>query len=103
MKINDYMQSRLSLLSIDNTLGKNTEKTEETSMSFMDTLKEKLEEVNNQQIKADMATESLIKGDDIDIHQVMLVTEEAKMSLQMAVQVRNKLVEAYQELNRMQL
>jgi flagellar hook-basal body complex protein FliE len=103
MRINDYLQSRMSLLSIDNTLDKNTEKTQEGSMSFMDTLKEKLDEVNQKQVEADVATESFIKGEDVDIHQVMLVTEEAKMSLQMAVQVRNKLVEAYQELNRMQL
>ena len=69
----------------------------------MDTLKEKLGEVNEKQIAADVATEAFISGEDIDIHEVMLITEEAKMSLQLAVQVRNKLVEAYQEINRMQL
>jgi flagellar hook-basal body complex protein FliE len=106
MKINDYLQSRMSLLSIDKTLGKEVESegnAKEGSMSFVDTLKEKLNEINDQQISADAATESLIKGEDVDVHQVMLLTEEAKLSLQLAVQVRNKLVEAYQELNRMQL
>ncbi|WP_139904181.1 flagellar hook-basal body complex protein FliE [Clostridium thermarum] len=103
MKINDYLQSRMSLLSIDNTLGKETEKTQGSSMSFMDTLKEKLDKVNEKQIQSDVATESFIKGEDIDIHEVMLITEEAKMSLQLAVQVRNKIVEAYQEISRMQL
>lgn len=44
-----------------------------------------------------------IQGDNTDIHNVMLSTEEAKMSLELAVQVRNKIVDAYQELNRMQL
>jgi flagellar hook-basal body complex protein FliE len=48
---------------------------------FLSMLKEKLDGVNDNQITA----------------------EEAKMSLELAVQIRNKLVEAYQELNRMQL
>jgi flagellar hook-basal body complex protein FliE len=75
----------------------------DTSNSFVDMLKSKLDDVNNQQIAADNATESFIKGDNTDIHNVMLSTEEAKMSLELAVQVRNKIVDAYQELNRMQL
>jgi flagellar hook-basal body complex protein FliE len=103
MKINDYLQSRLSLLSVNDNKDKNIEESSSNSMSFMDTLKEKLGEVNEKQIAADVATEAFISGEDINIHEVMLITEEAKMSLQLAVQVRNKLVEAYQEINRMQL
>jgi len=103
MKINDYLQSRLSLLSVNDNKDNNIEESSSNSMSFMDTLKEKLGEVNEKQIAADVATEAFISGEDIDIHEVMLITEEAKMSLQLAVQVRNKLVEAYQEINRMQL
>lgn len=72
--------------------------------SFIDTLKSKLDEVNDKQIEANVLTDKLVKGEDgVDIHQVMLSTEEAKMSLQLAVQMRNKLLEAYQELSRMQL
>lgn len=71
--------------------------------SFMDTLKEKLDAVNDKQIEAEDKTESFIKGDEIDIHEVMLASEEAKLSLELAVQIRNKIVEAYQEINRMQL
>ena len=70
---------------------------------FLSMLKEKLDGVNDSQITADNITESFIKGDETDIHKVMLSTEEAKMSLELAVQIRNKLVEAYQELSRMQL
>lgn len=73
------------------------------SESFFDTLKQKLDEVNDKQINAENITEQFIKGEDVDIHEVMLTTEEAKMSLQLAVQIRNKIVEAYQEINRMQL
>lgn len=73
------------------------------NLSFIDTLKEKLNDVNDKQIQSDQTTEAFIKGDDVDVHQVMLSAAEAKMSLQMAVQVRNKLVDAYQELNKMQV
>nr|WP_242966635.1 flagellar hook-basal body complex protein FliE [Clostridium paraputrificum] len=52
---------------------------------------------------ADKSTEAFVKGEDIDISEVMLAGAEASASLQFAVQVRNKLVEAYQEISRMQL
>lgn len=76
---------------------------EDKSSSFSDLLKEGLDSVNEKQINSEDMTQKLIKGENVEVHQVMLATEEAKLSLQMAVQVRNKIVEAYQELNRMQL
>lgn len=104
MKINDFVPNGKIFDSIKSL---NSDKQEETgttdSNSFISMLKDKLDEVNNNQIAADNATESFVKGDSTDIHQVMLQGEEAKLSLELAVQVRNKLVEAYQELNRMQL
>jgi len=78
-------------------------KVEGKDNSFSSLLKDKLDEVNDKQISADNAMESFVKGEGTDVHEVMLSAEEAKMSLQLAVQVRNKLVEAYQEINRMQL
>jgi len=82
-----------------------TTKTTETSggESFAETLKSSLDNINSQQVKAEDLNNSFIKGDNVDVADVMLAGEEAKISLQYAVQVRNKLVEAYQELSRMQL
>lgn len=80
-----------------------TESNTNQGLSFVDTLKTKLDEVNSQQLEADTVTEAFVKGDNVDIHQVMIANEEAKQSLEMAVQVRNKLVEAFQEINKMQL
>lgn len=71
--------------------------------NFQKMLSEELNKVNDKQIQSENTTDKFIKGDDVDIHQVMLKTEEAKLSLQLAVQVRNKLLEAYQEINRMQV
>lgn len=71
--------------------------------SFTSLLNSKLDEVNQKQIESEGAIEGFINGEDIDIHEVMLASEEAKMSIELAVQIRNKIVEAYQEINRMQL
>ncbi len=74
-----------------------------SSNSFQNILKENLDKVNQDQIEADNITNDFVLGKDIDVHEMILSMEEAKMSLQLAIQVRNKVVEAVQELNRMQL
>jgi flagellar hook-basal body complex protein FliE len=51
--------------------------------------------------QADASSLSLAKGDPIDIHEVMLANEQASLGFSMAVQVRNKLVDAYTEIMRM--
>jgi flagellar hook-basal body complex protein FliE len=51
--------------------------------------------------KADASSLSLAKGNPIDIHEVMLNTEQASLGFSMALQVRNKLVDAYTEVMRM--
>lgn len=73
------------------------------NVDFSDYLKNALDKVNDSQINAENTTMDFITGKSQDIHQVMLASEEAKISLELAVQVRNKLVDAYQEIMRMQL
>src|ERR1043166_7142554 len=51
--------------------------------------------------KADASSLALAKGDPIDIHEVMLNTEQASLGFSMALQVRNKLIDAYKEVMRM--
>ena len=48
---------------------------------------------------ADKAQEALAMGEDISVHDVMIAAEKASLSLQMALQLRNKLLTAYQEIN----
>lgn len=101
MKINGFVQdSKIfdAIKPLDSTTNASNSNTD-----FLSMLKGKLDGVNDSQITASNDTQSFIKGDETDIHKVMLSTEEAKMSLELAVQVRNKLVEAYQTLNGMQL
>lgn len=105
MKINQFVPDTKIFDNLNLVMGKtdNSSDTTNSASSFLDILKDKLDEVNAQQVNADQSTENFIKGDDSDVSQVLLDTEEAKMSLELAVQVRNKLVEAYQEINRMQI
>ena len=81
----------------------NIDNNSKTSNSFQDAFKESLDKLNEKQIEADNITNDFIAGKDVEVHEMMLSMEEAKMSLQLAIQVRNKVVEAVQELTRMQL
>lgn len=102
MKINEFTpDSKIFQKIINDDKSKDTQDAQ--TMDFGNILKDKLDEVNDKQVQANNTTESFIKGDETDIHKVMLDTEESKMSLELAVQIRNKFVEAYQELNRTQL
>lgn len=74
-----------------------------TGTSFESFFKDSLDKVNDKQIIADELTQGFVSGEDVDINDVMLAGEEASMSLQLAIQMRNKVVEAVQELTRMQL
>ncbi len=71
--------------------------------SFVDFFTDALKEVNSQQIDADNAIKSFTAGEIDDIHQVMITVEEAKLSMHLMMQFRNKAIEAYQEISRMQL
>jgi flagellar hook-basal body complex protein FliE len=71
--------------------------------SFGNLLNSLLKEVNSSQVKADEALKGFLSGEIQDLHQVVAATEEAKLMFELAVQVRNKVIEAYQEIARMQI
>lgn len=106
---NQFIPQSGNLSAISNILDQsvndtgNTSDTNNSTASFFDTLQSKLNEVNDAQVAAEDKTAAFVSGEDTNIHDVMIATEEARMSLELAIQVRNKLVDAYQELNRMQL
>lgn len=75
----------------------------EESSSFKNIINNEIEKLNDKQIKADQLTQGFISGQVEDLHTVLIATEEARLSLELAVQVRNKCVEAYKEINNMQL
>jgi flagellar hook-basal body complex protein FliE len=60
-------------------------------------------EVNAKQDAASAAVHGLLSGQAVPLHQAMIAMEEASVSFQLMVEVRNKLLESYQELMRMQV
>lgn len=70
---------------------------------FADQLKNAINTVNDAQVDADQAVEQLHSGQPASLHEVMLSLEKADISMRLFVQLRNKAVEAYQEIMRMQV
>lgn len=77
--------------------------TENKTEGFSEIFKKSLEEVNKLQNNSDKMTGQLVTGEVNDVSEVMVAAQKASVSLQLTVQVRNKVVEAYQEVMRMQL
>ncbi len=71
--------------------------------SFSDTLSDMVAEVNRKQAAAGQAVQDLQSGNTASLHQTMIALEEASVSFQLMVEVRNKVLEGYQELMRMQV
>lgn len=71
--------------------------------TFGDMLKDQMHQINTLQAQANEAQETYAVGGDIELHNVILAADKADMALQLATQIRNKLVAAYQEVERMQV
>lgn len=71
--------------------------------SFAAILKQSINEVNELQKEADKAILELTTGDNMSIHETVIALEKAEISFKLLMQVRNKIIEAYQEIMRMQI
>lgn len=71
--------------------------------SFGDALQKSIEKVNEDQLQADRAVKELVAGRNKNIHETMLMIEKADMSFRLMMQVRNKVIDAYREIMRMQV
>jgi flagellar hook-basal body complex protein FliE len=74
-----------------------------SSVSFSTVLGNVIREVNAKQVAAGEAVNGLMAGQNVPLHQAMIAMEEASVSFQLMVEMRNKLLESYQELMRMQV
>jgi flagellar hook-basal body complex protein FliE len=75
----------------------------ESSPSFGEMLVQAVSGVSALQQKAGETVRRFATGEPIDIHQVMIAMEQASTAMALTMQVRNRLVEAYQEIMRMQV
>lgn len=73
----------------------------DNKVSFTDFLNNAISEVNKLQLESESLNEAFAMGKTDNIHQVMIAAEKADIALQFTVQIRNKILEAYQEIMRM--
>lgn len=71
--------------------------------TFQDLLQASLKRVDNLQQRAGILMQKTATGEIYDLHQVMVAMEEARIALELTMQIRNKVIEAYQEVSRMQV
>lgn len=71
--------------------------------SFMDHLKDSFQEVNQMQKTADKMSMNVASGQSENLHETMLAATQAEISFNLMVQLRNRALEAYQEVMRMQV
>jgi flagellar hook-basal body complex protein FliE len=69
---------------------------------FSDLLTDAVSQVNELESRARNAVSGLMTGDGVDVHQAMIATQKANMAFEMALAVRNKAVQAYQQVIGMQ-
>ena len=72
-------------------------------VNFGEVLQNTIHKVNESQVNANNDVEALIKGEDITMHEVMLSMQESQISMQLMLEMRNKLYDAYKELSSVQL
>jgi len=77
--------------------------TEKVLGSFTEALRSMLHEVERADANASELKRRLLVGEPVELHEVLLATEKAHLAFQALLAVRNKLLEAYQELTRMPL
>jgi len=70
---------------------------------FSELVKEFARDVNDMQFKAGHAVEQFVTGKAADVHQVMVAVEQAGVAMDLMLEIRNRTLEGYQELIRMQV
>jgi flagellar hook-basal body complex protein FliE len=80
-----------------------TDTNQQKEINFNDILKNSIKSLNDSQLQADQLSQKLALGENVDLHEVMIASQKAQIALNLAVEVRNKAVEAYQEIMRMQV
>ena len=75
----------------------------ENTEKFSDILKNALDEANKLKIESDLLSEDFVLGKNDNLHEVMIASQKAELSVMFVTEVRNRLMDAYQEFMRMQI
>ncbi|UFS72325.1 flagellar hook-basal body complex protein FliE [Geomonas sp. RF6] len=90
-------------MGVEKAFPEQTGKAASPAVDFSKFMEEMVGKVNTLQKGADASIQSMATGGPTGLHEVMLAVEKANISFQLLTQVRNKAVEAYQEVMRMQV
>lgn len=72
-------------------------------MSFSQMLKDSIEKVNQLQLESQNLNNQLAAGNIDNVHQVVIASQKAELALQFTLQIRNKIIDAYNEIMRMSI
>ena len=86
-----------------NQLNNTLQKQDDQDVKFTDTLSSFVSDVNSLQKNSADLTDKMIKGEAVELHDVMIASEKAKTSFQLLVEMRNKFTDLYHEVLRMQV
>jgi len=92
-----------AIAGVSPTAGSTIAASDASSGSFSQVLQNAVQEVNGKMQAADVAKTNLLTGETSNVHQAMIAVQEANVAFSLMVEVRNKLVDSYQELMRMQV
>ncbi|XKE55241.1 flagellar hook-basal body complex protein FliE [Sutcliffiella horikoshii] len=95
-KIANSNQMFQNLNSVQKTSG-------DVHQQFSSYLKDALNEVNNAQVASNQITTKLVNNEGVELHDVLIAQQKASVAMSLTMEVRNKGVEAYQEIMRMQV
>ena len=91
-----------ALVGTKNSIG-SSEPMRSTGPGFGELLKQAVESVNHMQHESGRLEDAVARGENANIHQAIIAGEKAGLSFRLMMQVRNKLIEAYQEVLRIQV
>ncbi len=99
MQVGD-IQAALGKMSPEMSAGKSAQ---DVTTSFESTLDGFINNVNDLQNSANTAIDKMASGQNADVHEVMVAMEKAKVSFDMLLQIRNKMLDAYKQIMQMQM
>ncbi len=92
-----------SLGSIDPSAIYGIGKQEQVKPGFAQKLQQAIDEVDSMQTKREQMVEDMVAGGPTEVHDVMIAAKESQLAFDLLLETRNKLMEAYQEIMRMQV
>ncbi|MBI4774899.1 MAG: flagellar hook-basal body complex protein FliE [Deltaproteobacteria bacterium] len=103
MKIDNPVVGQIERGLAETTKPKTPSESRTGGPSFSDMVEDAFNKVNKLQFEANRSVAEISTGGNASIHQTMIALEKATLSFQLMMQVRNKVVEAYREVMRMQV